>query len=257
MPEWNAEQYLKFEKERSRAARDLIGSLENGRPARVLDVGCGPGNSTALLAERFPDARVLGIDSSAAMLEAARKAHPALEFRLCDAGRELGRLEGGFDLVFSNACIHWIPGQDELLRNMMGLLAPGGELAVQIPLTGRAPLYQILPDAAMDPRWASYLAGVGQSFHSLEPEGYFDLLADLTDDFSIWETTYLHRLGGRGEVLEWYGGTGLRPYLQALPAELREPFAKELYRRLEGCYAPRRGGQVIFRIARLFMTARK
>lgn len=257
MPEWNAGQYLRFEKERSLAVWDLLARLEDDTPVKILDVGCGPGNSTAALHRKFPDAAVTGIDSSSDMLERARRDYPELAFIQCDAGKDLDKMGTAYDLVFSNACIHWIPGQEALIRRMLSLLRPGGKLAVQLPLTQRAPFYRMLKELAASAPWRDYFSQAVESFHSLQPDEYFDILAQTGGNFSIWETTYFHQASGWGDVLEWYRGSGLRPYLQALPPAMRRNFEEEIARRLPDYYEKRPSGRVILPMARLFFTAEK
>ena len=148
MSDWNSEQYLKFEGERTQPAVDLAARITAVRPEKIVDIGCGPGNSTKVIAQRYPDAYILGCDNSGSMLDAARKAHPGIDFTLCDARSDLDTLGNDFDLVFSNACIQWIPDHPRLLRNMMGLLKKGGAMAVQMPVNYREPIHMIIDEIA-------------------------------------------------------------------------------------------------------------
>ena len=129
MSSWDAAQYLKFGAQRTQPSRDLAARIPLEQPRKIIDIGCGPGNSTEVLRQRFPQADILGVDSSPEMIRAAAQAHPEMRFQLCDAGTELGTLDRDFDVVFSNACIQWIPNHPKLLREMMQLLRPGGILA--------------------------------------------------------------------------------------------------------------------------------
>ena len=254
MAEWDSTQYLKFEKERSRAAIDLATRIELEAPKRVLDLGCGPGNSTRVLAERFPGAHILGVDNSANMIEAARRDYPALEFRLFDATGDFAELGGGYDVVFSNACIQWVPDHPRLLRNMMGQLAPGGVMAVQIPNNFDAPVHRIIRELVAEPEWKP-LFPAPRILYSLPPDDYFDLLAELSPEFHLWETVYFQRMPSHQALLEWYRGTGLRPYLAALSGATKETFEAEILRRIAERYPVRKNGEIIFHFPRLFFTA--
>lgn len=258
MGDWDSAQYERFARERTQPARDLIARLSGLDPQDVLDIGSGPGNSTAALAKAFPHASILGVDSSPNMLARACAAHPELSFAPCTVPAGLPELDRQFDLVFSNACIHWIPDQEELIRAIFGVMRPGATLAVQIPLTQRAPFYQVLGELVSKPGWAAELGSV-HNFHNLSPEGYYDLLAQVAASFDIWETTYYHRVASVAQVMEWYRGSGLRPYLEALPASERPEFEAELLSRLSesGEYPVRADGTVILKMPRLFVVATK
>lgn len=256
MSEWNPQRYLAFEKERTQPAIDLAARLSLS-PARVLDIGCGPGNSTQVLARRFPLAQVTGVDSSAAMIRAAKKACPGLNFVQCDAGGPLDALGKGYDLVFSNACIQWVPDHPRLLPRLMSLLAPGGILAVQVPVNEKEPIQQIVERTAALPQWQER-APCGQRFHTLAREAYFDLLAEIAEDFTMWETVYMHRLPSHQAIMDWYSSTGLRPYLEAaVDGAAREGFYQDVFRQVREAYPARKNGEIIFRFPRLFFLAKK
>lgn len=254
MPDWDSAQYLKFGRQRTQPARDLAARLPVENPREVLDVGCGPGNSTEVLAKRYPDARILGIDSSPEMVAAASHSHPDLEFRLCDAGRELVQLDRQFDVVFSNACIQWIPDHPMLLKNLLGLLKKDGVLAVQVPMNHQEPVHRVIGEITARERWNKRI-GKARIFHQLTPEGYFDLLAKLSSVFDIWQTTYFHRMRSHEDILEWYRGTGLRPHLAQLSDEERPDFEREILAELRRSYPKQENGEIIFRFPRLFFIA--
>lgn len=253
--QWDAVQYLKFRGERLLPAVDLAKRIDVQAPERILDVGCGTGSSTAVLQSVFPEARILGIDNSEEMLQRARADLPACTFRLCDAGRELDGLGERYDVVFSNACLQWLPNQQAVLQSMFRLLKPGGVMAVQVPYNGREALFRIIDDAAADPKWDFNRLEI--PFNAvLPPEEYYEILSGLTDDFSIWETVYYHRMASHGALLEWVKGTRLRPYLQALDEKARARFEDELLRRAAEAYPKQRSGEILFRFRRLFFTAK-
>lgn len=218
MPSWDASQYLKFQSQRTQPAIDLVNRIRLSNPEKILDVGCGPGNSTRVLKDRFTHARVIGIDNSENMIEKAKADHPDMEFRLCDVSGDLAELEGDYDIVFSNACLQWVPDHHQLIGKLMSLLKKDGVLAVQIPYNFKEPIHRILGEVSSSARWQEYFPQE-RIFHTLTPGEYFDILTDITPDFDIWETTYYHVMQSHDGIMEWYRGTGLRPYLDALPEE--------------------------------------
>lgn len=153
MSDWSSAQYMIFGNQRTQPSIDLVSRIQGTAPARILDIGCGPGNSTRVLSERFPDAEILGVDSSEDMLANARESYPAQEFLLCNVPRDLNQISGAFDLIFSNACIHWIPEQEQLIRSVFAKLNPGGVFAVQIPFIQEAPFYRLLSVLTGGQKW--------------------------------------------------------------------------------------------------------
>lgn len=254
MTTWNSSLYLKFKEERTLPAKDLLHRIELEHPSRILDIGCGPGNSTRLLAQRYPCASILGIDSSENMIEAARRECPGIDFQLCDAQTGLAALGQDFDLVFSNACIQWIPDHRQLIPNMLSLLKPGGVLAVQMPVNQKEPIHQIIQRLAREERWRPRFP-TPRIFYQLEEGEYFDLLAEHAADFSLWQITYCHRMESHQAILEWYRGTGLRPYLELLTKPEQEEFEAAVMARLKEAYPIQKNGEIIFRFPRLFFLA--
>lgn len=254
MANWNATQYLKFEKERTQPALDLAKRIHLEHPSAILDVGCGPGNSTAVLAQLFPNAEILGIDSSQNMIEKAKQAYPHLTFSLCDAGKDSSSLGKKFDVVYSNACLQWIPNHPVLLKTMTSLLNPNGVLAVQVPSNEAEPLYQIIAEAAANEKWGFSRLRLEPN-EVLRPADYFDVLSGLSGDFSVWTTTYFHRMQSHADLLEWVKSTRLRPYLNALSTEQGEQFTGEILEKTKEAYTPQKNGEIIFPFRRLFFTA--
>ena len=254
MADWNSEQYLKFADERTQPSIDLVNRIHIKSPRKIVDVGCGPGNSTQVLAERFKGAQVLGVDNSPGMIDTAKKAHPELKFKLCDASKDLPGLGSGFDIVFSNACIQWVPNHHKLLRDMMALLKPGGVLAVQSPLQRELLIYQIVCEIASGQKWSGRFTGTDR-FYNLKQSEYFDLLAEISSEFSMWETVYYHRLKSHNDILEWYRSTGLRPYLNALDEAEQAEFLRDVLVKVSQQYPVQKNGEVIFRFPRLFFIA--
>ncbi|MEW4224944.1 methyltransferase domain-containing protein [Rossellomorea marisflavi] len=258
MNEWNASQYLMFGDERTQPSIDLIGRVDHVDPRRVLDIGCGPGNGTERLHLRYADADVYGIDSSIAMIEAAREAYPRLRFDLCDASKDLPSLDDGYDIVFSNAVIQWIPDHGKLLGEMFQLLNDGGTLAVQMPINEESPAFRVINEVIRDPKWGFTEKEFSQT-NKLSTGEYVDILSGLTDEFSVWETIYYHRMKEYEEILEWVKGTKLLPFLKALEADeaKKQAFQREILEGIKGKYSRQVNGEIMFRFKRLFFTAKK
>lgn len=252
MAEWNSKQYLKFENQRSRPALDLVNRLKGYAPEKVLDIGCGPGNSTHILKTAFPAADVLGIDNSPAMIEAAEKNYKDISFQLCD----VNSITGTYDMLFSNACLQWVPDHRQLLPELMGRLNNGGILAVQFPMNGDEPLYRIIDDVAADNKWGFHNVSL-DAHGTLKPNEYFDILTECSGEFDIWETTYYHNLPDHRALVEWVKGTRIRPYLAHLSQEEGALFELEIVERAEQIYPVMRNGEVILRFRRFFFTAVK
>lgn len=253
---WNSEQYLKFKTERTQPAIDLANRIPVQSPDDIIDIGCGPGNSTDILNKRYPNAAVVGADNSENMLEAARENYQNIEFLFCDASKELNSIGRKFDVVFSNACIQWIPDHPKLLREMMSLLKDGGALAVQIPMNYDEPIHRIILEAVKSEKWRGKFNDP-RHFYILSCGEYYDILAEISSDFSMWQTTYFHRMKSHSDIMEWYRSTGLRPYLETLSSADRTEFEKDIFHEVKKAYPKQANGEIIFRFPRLFFTALK
>lgn len=256
MPNWNSAQYLKFKGERTQPSIDLINRIDLENPADIIDIGCGPGNSTEQLKIRYPNARIMGADSSPDMIEAAKSQYPEMEFILCDASKELSTIGRKFDIVFSNACIQWIPNHEALIPNMVELLKSGGILAVQVPMNYDEPIHKIIDSVSTSEKWAEKFP-TRRIFYCLTAPEYFDVLSRCTEDFSMWETIYYHRMKSHEDIMEWYKGTGLRPYLEALSEKDGAEFERDILNEVKKAYPIQENGEIIFRFPRLFFTAVK
>lgn len=256
MKDWSSAQYLKFAKERTQPAIDLVNRIHMDNPRKIIDIGCGPGNSTGVLADKFPDAYILGVDKSENMITAARKNYPTLDFKLCDITIELSSLDGDYDIVFSNACLQWVPDHESILKQLFGLLKNRGILAVQIPMNYNEPIHKIVREIASSQKWKDCFLN-HRIFHTLSPSEYYDILSDLSDDVNIWETVYYHIMENHNDILEWYRGTGLRPYLNALDDDKKTEFENDTMERIIESYPKQKNGKIIFRFPRLFFTAVK
>ena len=240
---WDAGTYLRFADERSRPFFDLLSRVGASSPAYVVYLGCGPGNLTVTLRQRWPQARVHGVDSSAEMVdEAQARADEQLTFEIADL-RDFRPAER-VDVLVSNATLQWVPGHLDLLADLLGVLAPGGWLAFQVPGNFGSPSHRLLHELASDPRFAPYCEGVERPA-SHDPEAYLGRLAELGMRADVWETTYLQVLQGPDPVLRWMQGTGARPVLQALPDDLRDEFEREYAAALREAYPASEFGTVL------------
>jgi len=255
MAAWSAAQYLKFEDERTRAARDLLNAVPLAAPRTVVDVGCGPGNSTELLVERYPEATVSGFDSSAEMLTAARKRLPKVAF--AQASAETWTPQAPPDLIYANAVFQWVPDHVAVLVRLAGALAPGGALAVQMPDNLDEPSHRAMRDTAAEPEFAEAFR-VPVAREALPPVGsYYDALKLVAARVEIWRTTYHHALADADAIVEWVKGTGLRPFLDRLAQRQREVFLALYRERIAVEYPPQSDGRVLLRFPRLFIIATK
>jgi len=251
--DWNAAQYLKFEDERTRPARDLLAAVPLTGVHNAVDLGCGPGNSTELVAARWPDAIVSGVDSSPAMIEAARARLPKLTFAMADLAHWTPAAPP--DLIFANAVMQWVPGHVAVLRRLLAMLAPGGVLAVQMPDNLDEPSHVAMRQTAADGPWAERLAAASAAREALpSAESYYDALRPGAAALDIWRTTYHHALADVAAIAEWVKGTGLRPFLDPLDAQARAAFLAAYTERLARHYRPQIDGRVILRFPRLFIV---
>ena len=239
---WDPDRYLVYADERGRPFVDLLARVAAETPARIVDLGCGPGNLTALLAERWPGADVLGVDSSPEMVAQAAATVPSLRF--VEGDLRTWEPAGPVDVLFSNATYQWVPDHLDLLPRLVGHVAPGGWLALQVPGNHDEPSHVLLRELAADPRFAPYTKGVARP-HSHDPAVYAEALLDLGLRVDAWETTYLHLLAGEDPVFTWISGTGARPVLQALPEDLRADFVAEYKTLLRDAYPAGRHGTVL------------
>jgi trans-aconitate 2-methyltransferase len=256
-PSWDAAQYLHFAGERMRPALDLLHRIPGGfAPRRIVDLGCGTGEITLALKQRWPDAEVTGLDSSGTMLDTARGLGGEVAWLKADIADWSPAQP--FDLIFSNAALQWLNGHEALFPRLLGTVAPGGVLAVQMPRNFAAPSHRLMRETAAEAPWSGRLKPLLRAEPVLPPERYYGLLSALAAEIDLWESEYLHVLEGEAPVLEWVKGTGLRPLLDALtdPAERAEFIAR--YRgRLAEAYPRRPDGKTLFPFRRLFLIARR
>lgn len=252
---WDPAVYLRYGDERLRPALDLLARIDADAPARVVDLGCGPGNVTAILKRRWPGAAVLGIDGSAAMLEKARAAAPDCTFAQADFGTWTAAAPA--DVIYTNAALHWLDGHAALFPRLLAQLAPGGVLAVQMPAMHAAPIRALQHTVAAEGPWAKLLRDVGGAPPILEPGQYWDILRPISSELDIWETIYLHALTGADAAVQWASGTSLRPFLDPLPADLRAQFVAAYSEAIAPHYPRRADGTTLLPFRRLFILARR
>ncbi|GAA2102161.1 methyltransferase domain-containing protein [Microlunatus panaciterrae] len=251
---WHPATYLQFADERSRPFVDLTSRVGASRPCRVVDLGCGPGQLTATLADRWPEAEIVGVDNSEEMISSARQySSGGLSFSVADIRN--WRPQEPVDVIISNAALQWVPEHRSLLPRLADGLAPDGWLAFQVPGNFGEPSHRLLRECAADPRFSGHCRDVEVPDAS-GPETYLADLVTLGFRVDAWETTYLHLLTGQDAVFRWISGTGARPVLQALPEPLRAEFEREYKELLNRAYPPRSYGTVLpFR--RVFVVAQK
>ncbi|MEG9861573.1 MAG: methyltransferase domain-containing protein [Parvularculales bacterium] len=260
---WNAGHYLKFGGERLRPAIELLGRIpEPSRPPeRIIDLGCGPGNSTTLLASRWPRANITGLDNSPPMIERAHQdGPPGVDWREGNISAWAEEDSAPQDIIYANAALHWCPNHNRLFECLMKRLSEGGVLAAQMPRNFSAPSHTILHGLAEEQLWrdkwnASGTASVRDPSPVATPDTYYDMLSPIADTLDIWETTYLHVLDGEDAVLRWTSGTALLPYVQALSDENAETFRAEYGKRLRKAYPQRADGHTLFPFKRVFIVA--
>ncbi len=256
MSDWSASQYLKFEDERTRPARDLLAQVPLAKIRKAVDMGCGPGNSTELIARRYPDARVEGVDSSPDMLRQARERLPGCTFSQADLNSWTPPPDA--DLLYANAVFQWVPNHAAVLKRLLEALPQGGVLAVQMPDNLSEPSHTLMQETASDPRWADKLREAAARRDLLPSvDAYYDLFRPLAARLDIWHTIYNHPMAGAGGIIEWLKGTGLRPFLDPLAAEERPAFLDLYKSKLEKSYPARVDGKVILRFPRLFIVAQR
>jgi len=256
MADWNPSLYLRFEDERTRPARDLLGRVPLDGVTHAVDIGCGPGNSTELLAERWPDADILGIDTSDAMLADARKRLPSARFEKGDALH--WHAVRAPDVIFANAVMQWVSGHAALLPRLLAQAAPAGVLAVQMPDNLEEPSHRLMRETALLGPWAPKFGEGGRLRERILPgEDYYNLFAGQASLIDIWRTTYFHVLDDAAAIVSWVRATGLRSYLDLLDESEQPQFLEDYTARIAQAYPPRSDGKVVLAFPRIFIVAKK
>jgi trans-aconitate 2-methyltransferase len=256
MSSWNPELYLQFKNERTRPSIDLVSRIKIEAPERIIDIGCGPGNSTRVLHCRWPLADITGIDKSEEMIKKARKDYPDQKWAVGDASSL--KVDTPFDVVFSNAALQWIPKHEVLIPGLFKLVSVGGALAVQVPGNNESPLHQAVYSIAAEKQWRRYTAGCEKLLNYRSAEYYYTILQPIASDIELWETVYYHVLSSHQELIEWYKGTGMRPFLDSLPDEKRRiSFEKQILKKCKEDYKKQKDGKILYPFKRIFFIAYK
>jgi trans-aconitate 2-methyltransferase len=250
---WSPSQYLRFEDERTRPAAELLARVPIEQPKRVLDVGCGPGNSTGLLAARYPQAEIVGLDSSPEMIAAARKRLPVLEFVTTDIHGYTPRTP--FDLIYGNAVFQWVRDHPEVLVRLFATCPPGGVLAVQMPDNLNEPTHMLMAAVARGGPWREKFATPMPREAIPPPSAYYDRLRPLASSVDTWHTTYYHVLADAAAIVDWLKATGLRPWLERLDEDERAAYLAAYLDRIAETHPPLTDGKVMLRFPRLFIVA--
>jgi len=250
---WSAKQYIAFEDERTRPVRDLLAALPPIDARLVIDLGCGPGNSTELLHERFPNAQTIGLDSSPSMLRKARERLPDCSFVEADIASWMP--DPDTELLFGNAVFQWVPDHPPILRRLLESLPPGGVLAVQMPDNTREPANALQQEVAANSPWAEDLTEAVPRSDLLSPDAYYDLLKPVCSRIDIWHTVYNFVMASPLAIVEWFKGSSLQPYLNLLDGDAREKFLAAYSERVSAAYKPRVDGAVLLKFPRLFIVA--
>jgi trans-aconitate 2-methyltransferase len=256
MTDWDATLYLKFEKERTRPAIDLLARISIENPRTCVDIGCGPGNSTELLVNRFPEANITGIDQSPSMLAAAKLRLPHVDFEQIDL--TYWRPGRPYDVIFASASLQWLPDHEALFPRLASLLTAGGCLAVQMPDTVQEPIRALMRMVAAGGSWTAKLMPVATSRPRIGSiKDYYGFLTTSCGSIDVWHTTYFHTLDNTSKIVEWMKGSGLGPFLAQLDQDERRRFLEEYEARISAAYLPHIDGKVLLPFPRLFIVARR
>ncbi len=250
---WQPELYLRFKKERTQPCIDLAARLSVTEPKEIIDLGCGPGNSTEILRNTYPDARIVGVDNSLEMLERARQSGVRAEWQSGDI--QTWSHEGSCDVIFSNAAIHWVPDQAALLPRLVGYLRSGGQLAIQLPVQMETRVHQCIRELALQSRWWPKLESALHTRVSLSAGEYYNILAPLCTCVEIWQTDYYHVMDRADDIVAWIRGTGLRPFLALLSEDEQGDFLAQYTDAIRASYPASTDGKVLYPYRRIFMIA--
>jgi len=259
MLDWNPALYRRFEDERTRPAQELLARVPLVAAGRVIDLGCGPGNSTELLVQRFPLAHVIGIDNSEAMLSSARERLPSAHFAFGDiSGWAPASSNEAPDLIYANAALQWVPDHETLIPRLFAALAPGGVLAIQMPDNRQEPTHRLMRAVAAEAPWKDPIGDADKlRTELLGIDGYYDLLAAEAAGIDVWHTIYQHRMTSPAAIVEWVRSTGLKPFIDPLDDALRASFLAEYERRVDAAYPVRADGRRLLAFPRMFIVAER
>ena len=256
MIDWNPDSYLKFRNERTQPSIDLVSRIELVNPSSIIDIGCGPGNSTQVLFEKWPSADIIGLDHSPEMIIKAKSDYPNRKWIHADAAHY--DPQETYDIVFSNATLQWIQNHEKLIPRLFSFLKVNGALAIQVPANDESPLHKSLLAVSKNDKWFKFSGDCDRLLNYQSASYYYDILNGLSSKIDLWETTYYHTLSNHQALIEWYKSTGMRPFLERLPDDnYKQQFENEV---LGGCresYKVQRDGKILYPFKRIFFIAYK
>lgn len=254
--DWDPKLYLKFGEERTQPAIDLAARINVKNPEKIIDIGCGPGNSTQILFQRWPKAKIEGIDNSASMIESAKKNYPDMEWRIADATKM--ETNEKYDIIFSNATIQWIHNQKKLIADLFDMMEDGGALAIQLPLYHTMPVSKAIENVSLKERWKKQTIGANDAFKFHSSDYYYDILSVKIGSIIMWETSYIHIMPSHQSIVEMLKSTGIRPFLDRLDTEEEKvEFEKDVLKEIIKTYPAQSNGNILFPFKRLFFIGYK
>jgi trans-aconitate 2-methyltransferase len=254
--DWNPELYLKFKEERTQPARDLAARINVENPENIIDVGCGPGNSTNVLFCKWPESEIIGIDSSTSMIESARNNYPDIEWRIEDVTKM--ETKEKYDIIFSNATIQWIQNHEKLISELVKMLKDNSALAVQVPLYHNMPISQAIEGVSLNKKWKKQTGRANDDFTFHSSDYYYDILSGKVKSISMWETSYFHIMPSHQTIVEMIKSTGMRTFLDKLDTtEEKIEFEKDVLKEITKVYPAQKNGNVLFPFKRLFFIGYK
>ncbi len=254
--DWNPELYLKFNEERTRPAIDLAANINVNNPKKIIDIGCGPGNSTQVLFKKWPESKIVGIDNSASMIKSAKKSYPKMEWQIEDATKM--EKNDKYDVIFSNSTIQWIKDQEKLIKNFFDMLEEKGALAMQIPLFHTMPASNAIENVLLKQKWKEQTRGANNVFNFQSSGFYYDLLSEKTKSIDIWETSYIHIMPSHQYIVEMLKSAGIRPFLDKLDNEKEKiEFEHDIFKEITKAYPSQKDGNILFPFKRLFFIGYK
>jgi trans-aconitate 2-methyltransferase len=254
--DWNPELYLKYGNERTQPSIDLVSKIKiDFKPESILDVGCGHGNSSQVLLQRWPDTKLTGIDSSQNMIEKAKVSYPNNTWLVADAAKYTPDVK--YDIVFSNATIQWIPDHERLFQNLFNLVNNGGVLAISTPRFDEMLLFEVISRVIDKEKWKKATRGCAELFTYHDYKYYYDLMDKYFESIELWQTDYIHILESQYSIIEWIRSTGMKPYLDCLKEAEKPLFENDILAEIKIHYPLQKSGKVLFPFKRLFMVGYK
>lgn len=253
---WNPELYLKYGEERTQPSIDLAARIKIENPEKIIDVGCGPGNSTNVISSKWPESKIIGIDNSALMIESARNNYPDMEWKIEDITKM--ETKEKYDIIFSNATIQWIKNQEKLIKSLVKMLKDEGALAVQVPLYQSMPVSKVIKNVSLTKRWRKQTNGANDAFTFHSSDYYYDILSVQVESINMWKTSYFHIMPSHQNIVEMIKSTGMKEFLNMLDTkEEKIEFEKDVLKEIKKVYPVQKDGKVLFPFERLFFIGYK